>query len=118
MADAGRIVALGVAAGAGSRAGGDPPKQYRRVGGRSVLAHAVDRLSAAGLADILVVIGRGQEELYRQAVEGRPLPSPVTGGAERQESVRNGLEAIAAHGGAARVLIHDAARPFVPAAVV
>jgi 2-C-methyl-D-erythritol 4-phosphate cytidylyltransferase/2-C-methyl-D-erythritol 2,4-cyclodiphosphate synthase len=46
------------------------------------------------------------------------LPSPITGGETRQQSVRNGLEAIAADGGADFVLIHDAARPFLPAAVV
>nr|MDQ4088542.1 2-C-methyl-D-erythritol 2,4-cyclodiphosphate synthase [Pseudomonadota bacterium] len=46
-----------------------------------------------------------------------PLPPPVLGGATRRESVRNGLEALKARG-AEQVLIHDAARPFLPAAVV
>jgi 2-C-methyl-D-erythritol 4-phosphate cytidylyltransferase/2-C-methyl-D-erythritol 2,4-cyclodiphosphate synthase len=118
MAEGAKIVALVVAAGWGSRAAGDLPKQYRRIGGRSVLAHAVDRLRAAGIADIRVVIGPRQEDLYRDAVGNRPLPSPIAGGTERQESVRNGLEAIETEGAADVVLIHDAARPFVPAAVV
>jgi 2-C-methyl-D-erythritol 4-phosphate cytidylyltransferase/2-C-methyl-D-erythritol 2,4-cyclodiphosphate synthase len=65
-----------------------------------------------------VVIGPGQEDLYRQALGDGPLPPSVTGGATRQQSVRNGLEAIAADGGADVVLIHDAARPFLPQAVV
>ncbi len=118
MAEGAKMVALVVAAGSGSRAGGDLPKQYRRIGGKSVLAHAVDHLRAAGINDIRVVIGHGQEGLYLEAIGDRPLPSPIAGGAERQDSVRSGLETIAAAGGAERILIHDAARPFVPAAVV
>jgi 2-C-methyl-D-erythritol 4-phosphate cytidylyltransferase/2-C-methyl-D-erythritol 2,4-cyclodiphosphate synthase len=118
MAEAGKMVALVVAAGTGSRAGGALPKQYRRIGGKSVLAHAVDHLRRAGAGEVRVVIGAGQEALYREAMGDRPLPSLVLGGAERQESVRNGLEAIEAEGGAGRVLIHDAARPFVPAALI
>lgn len=118
MTEAERTVALIVAAGSGTRAGGDAPKQYRRIGGRAVLAHAVDRLAAAGVDAVRVVIGPGQERLYEEAVSGRALPSPILGGEVRRLSVRNGLEALAAEGGAARVLVHDAARPFVPAAVV
>jgi 2-C-methyl-D-erythritol 4-phosphate cytidylyltransferase/2-C-methyl-D-erythritol 2,4-cyclodiphosphate synthase len=118
MADKAGMVALVVAAGSGSRAGGALPKQYRRIGDRSVLAHAVEHLRRAGIEDVRVVIGPGQEALHGEATDGLSLPSPIIGGAERQESARNGLEAIAAEGGADRVLIHDAARPFVPASVV
>jgi 2-C-methyl-D-erythritol 4-phosphate cytidylyltransferase/2-C-methyl-D-erythritol 2,4-cyclodiphosphate synthase len=113
MAHPGKIVALVVAAGSGTRAGGGVPKQYLRLGGKTVLAHAVDHLRKAGADDIRIVIGPGQEALYEAAIEGRALPSPIVGGAERRQSVRNGLEAIAAEGGADIVLIHDAARPFV-----
>ncbi|MEA3054071.1 MAG: 2-C-methyl-D-erythritol 4-phosphate cytidylyltransferase [Sphingomonadales bacterium] len=113
-----RTVALLVAAGSGSRAGGGLPKQYRALAGKPLLAHALDGLERAGLDEVRVVIGPGQETLYARAVAGRSLPSPVAGGAERQDSVRNGLEAVATAGGADRVLIHDAARPFLPAAVV
>jgi len=67
---------------------------------------------------VRVVIGRGQEELYRQAMGERPLPPPILGGETRRQSVRNALEAIAAEGGAEIVLIHDAARPLLPSAVV
>ena len=112
-----RSVALLVAAGSGARAGGGVPKQYRALAGKPLLVHAVEHLERAGIGDVRVVIGAGQEELYREAMGARPLPSPVAGGAERQDSVRNGLEAIAAEGGADVVLIHDAARPFLPPAV-
>ena len=114
----GKTVALLVAAGSGSRAGSGVPKQYRRVGGKALVAHAVDALGHPLIDEIRVVIGPGQEGLYRAAIGERPLPAPVAGGAERQDSVRLGLEAVAAEGGAARVLIHDSARPFLPRAVV
>ncbi|HEX8126390.1 MAG TPA: bifunctional 2-C-methyl-D-erythritol 4-phosphate cytidylyltransferase/2-C-methyl-D-erythritol 2,4-cyclodiphosphate synthase [Allosphingosinicella sp.] len=112
-----RTVALLVAAGSGIRAGGSVPKQYRRLAGKPLLLHAVEGLRRAGFDEIRVVIGPGQEGLYSDAIGGRALPSPVAGGSERQDSVRNGLEAVAAEGGAHRVFIHDAARPFLPAAV-
>jgi 2-C-methyl-D-erythritol 4-phosphate cytidylyltransferase/2-C-methyl-D-erythritol 2,4-cyclodiphosphate synthase len=108
-----RTVALLVAAGSGTRAGGELPKQYRRIAGKALIAHAVDHLLRAGAGDIQVVIGEGQEELYREAIASRPLPAPVIGGATRRQSVANGLEALAREGGVERVLIHDAARPFL-----
>ncbi len=105
-------MALIVAAGSGSRAGGDIPKQYRIVGGKSVLAHAIDSL--ASYMPVQVVIGAGQEALYAAAIGDRPLPPPVIGGARRRDSVLAGLAVVTTE----RVFIHDAARPFVPAAVI
>ncbi|WHO37253.1 bifunctional 2-C-methyl-D-erythritol 4-phosphate cytidylyltransferase/2-C-methyl-D-erythritol 2,4-cyclodiphosphate synthase [Sphingobium sp. AP49] len=113
-----RIVALIVAAGQGSRAGGDIPKQYRQVGDRSVLAHAHDALTAHdGVVHIHVVLGPDEEERARAAL-GNRIAHFVTGANSRRGSVRAGLESIAAAGGADIVLIHDAARPFLPAAVI
>jgi 2-C-methyl-D-erythritol 4-phosphate cytidylyltransferase/2-C-methyl-D-erythritol 2,4-cyclodiphosphate synthase len=109
----GRTVALVVAAGSGSRAGGALPKQYRRLGGKALLAHAIDHLRLPGIDAIQVVIGEGQEQAYRDAIGDRALPAPILGGATRRLSVRNGLEALAREGGVEHVLIHDAARPFV-----
>jgi 2-C-methyl-D-erythritol 4-phosphate cytidylyltransferase/2-C-methyl-D-erythritol 2,4-cyclodiphosphate synthase len=109
---------LVVAAGSGTRTGGEVPKQYRRVGGRPLLAHAVAALRHRRIDEIRVVIGPGQEALYEGAIGNRPLPAPISGGAERQDSVRRGLDAIAEEGGAEFVLIHDAARAFLPAAVI
>lgn len=111
-----RTVALIVAAGRGERAGSDVPKQYAPVAGRPVLAHGYARLQAhPRIADVLVVIKAGQRELLRSAIGEVPH---ATGGATRRLSVLAGLEAIAVGGGADRVLIHDAARPFVPAGVI
>lgn len=116
--DRGNTVALVVAAGSGSRTGGTAPKQYRRIGGRAVLAHAIDRLRDGGIDQVQVVIGRDQADAYAEAIGNRRLPDPVTGGPTRRMSVLNGLEAVAAAGPVDRVLIHDAARPFLPRSVV
>lgn len=114
-----KIVALIVAAGQGNRAGGEVPKQFRLVAGKSVLAHAHDALSAhGGIGAIHVVLGDGQQDQARALLADRPVAGFVTGSDTRCGSVRAGLEAIAAQGGADIVLIHDAARPFLPAAVV
>lgn len=117
MTTGGKTIALVVAAGSGSRAGGGVPKQYRRIGGRALLAHAVDHLRHPRIDAVHVVIGEGQEAAFVEAIGGRALPAPIIGGATRRESVRRGLEAVAGTG-LARVLIHDAARPFLPAAVI
>lgn len=114
----GKTVALIVAGGSGSRSGEAIPKQYRWLAGKSVLGHAIDHLRHHRVDEVQVVIGPGQEALYRQAIGDRPLPAPVTGSAARQDSARNGLEALAARGGAAAVMIHDAARPFTPRPVI
>ena len=113
-----RIVALIVAAGQGNRAGGDIPKQYRRIGGEAVLAHAYDALAAHPvLSAIYIVVGEGDEETARAALGDRPAHF-VTGADSRRGSVRAGVEAIAADDGADIILIHDAARPFLPASVI
>jgi len=110
-----RTTALIVAAGSGTRVGGDLPKQYVPIAGKAVLAHAIDALAAHPRIDeIRVVIGAGHEALYAAAVGDRTVPAPVIGGATRRESVANGLAATTSE----LVLIHDAARPFLPAEVV
>lgn len=114
-----RIVALIVAAGSGERAGLGGPKQYARVAGRPVLRHAVERLLPHPRIDaVRVVIGEGQEDAFHEALNDLPAGAPIIGGVTRQESVRRGLEALAAEGAPDLVLIHDAARPFCPPEVV
>lgn len=119
MASRPHIVALIVAAGSGSRAGGDTPKQFRLVDGRPMLAHSYAALAQhADIRSVFVAVGDGQESLATDALNGLPVPALLTGGATRKESVSRGLEAIAAQGGADFVLIHDAARPFLPETVI
>ncbi len=109
----GPTVALIVAAGTGVRSGSSLPKQYAPIAGRAMIAHAHAALAChPGIDRVVVVIGEGQEALLRAAIRDVEF---VIGGATRRESVAAGLAAI---GEAARVLIHDAARPFLPAAVI
>lgn len=107
--------AIIVAAGSGARAGGELPKQFRMVAGKAVLAHAIDALAAhPAVDDIRVVIGAGQEQLFKAAIGTRSVVPAVIGGASRRLSVVQGLAGARSD----RVLIHDAARPFLPYAVI
>jgi 2-C-methyl-D-erythritol 4-phosphate cytidylyltransferase / 2-C-methyl-D-erythritol 2,4-cyclodiphosphate synthase len=99
-----------VAAGRGSRAGGDVPKQWQMLGGEPVLAHAIRAF--AGLGRVLAVIH--PDDTARAQALGTQI---VTGGSTRAESVRNALLALQ-NQGITRVLIHDAARPLVPRYVI
>jgi len=109
-----RPAVLIVAAGKGERTGLSLPKQYEKLAGKPMLRHAVEAFSGH---HVQVVIGPGQEALAASAHAGLDLPPPVPGGATRQESVRLGLEALAAHK-PQYVLIHDAARPFVSPRII
>jgi len=105
-------IALIVAGGRGVRAGEGLPKQYRALGGEPVIRRTIRAfLRHPGIDIVRCVIHPDDRALYAAAAHGWPLAGPVMGRATRQGSVRAGLEACA---GAARVLIHDAARPMVP----
>jgi len=113
-----RTAVLIVAAGVGERAGGGTPKQFRLLHGLPMLRRSV--LAFAGHPDIAfiqVMIGPGQDARATETLEGIERLPFVTGGATRQETVRRGLEALAAHK-PDFVLIHDAARPFVSRALI
>ncbi len=119
MASRPRIVALIVAAGSGSRTGGEIPKQFRLVRGQPMLRHSYAALVAhPDIENVVVAIGEDQDSDAQAALAGLPPAVFVTGGITRRESVRNGLDEIALSGGADYVLIHDAARPFLSARVI
>lgn len=110
------VTALIVAAGSGQRLGGGLPKQYRMLGRKPVLRHAVEAfLHHPRVSDVRVVIGPDQRALAAEALADLAVGELVIGGSERAESVRNGLAAIAGEG---VVLVHDAARPFCPPQVI
>lgn len=112
------LAAVVVAAGKGLRAGQPLPKQFARYRQSTVLREAVQNLFDAAVDLICVVIPENSEALVLELLSGLEDSVILTpGGATRQESVRKGLEALAAHN-PAQVLIHDAARPHCPAAVV
>jgi 2-C-methyl-D-erythritol 4-phosphate cytidylyltransferase/2-C-methyl-D-erythritol 2,4-cyclodiphosphate synthase len=109
------VTALIVAAGKGERFGGGLPKQYRPIGGKPVLRWAVEAmLRHSSIDQIRVVIGSGQQELAGAALDGLVVGDLIEGGAERSDSVIKGLQAV----GEGSVLVHDAARPFCPHAVI
>src|SRR6266542_2396159 len=109
------VTALIMAAGKGERLGGGVPKQYRLIGGKPVLRWAVESLIRhPAVQSTRVVIGAGQQEMAAAALDGLEVGALIEGGAERADSVRAGLAAI----GDDAVLVHDAARPFCPPAVV
>ena len=110
--------AIIVAAGRGHRMGGDMPKQYRLLAGRAVLTRSVAAFARHPAIDgVRVVYNPDDQDLYDQALGDFGILPPVAGGASRQGSVLNGLESLADLA-PDRVLIHDAARPFVDAATI
>ncbi len=111
------FAAIVVAAGKGLRAGGEIPKQFRMLRGLPVLRWSIDTLAHAGADVIITVVSPETEGAARAALAGAEGVRFVHGGATRQESVRAGLEALAGDA-PARVLIHDAARPDLPRAVI
>jgi len=111
------FAAIVVAAGKGLRVGGQVPKQFRRWRGKPLVRHSVEALLTAGAAPLVVVIAPDGQAEAEAALVGLDAIRFVPGGATRQDSVRAGLEALAPDG-PAHVLIHDAARPDLPHAVI
>ncbi len=106
-----------VAAGVGERLGGGIPKQYRPLGRIPVIRRTIQAMLAAKAGPLWVVIHPDHRALYEQAGGDLPVAGVIEGGATRQESVRNGLRALAGNP-PRHILIHDAARPFISAALV
>lgn len=117
LPDAPRFGILIVAAGRGERAGIHPdgPKQYRLIGGVPVITHSVRKFAAwKHTARIVIAIHADDEDLYaacKTTFPTGPAIETVLGGATRQASVLNGLEALESSG-ISHVMIHDAVRPF------
>lgn len=104
-----------VAGGKGRRMGGDTPKQYLPLAGRPILAHTLAAFDACpDIHRIVLAVPAADVDYCRHEIAGPlQLRCPVTvtaGGAERQESVYNGLTAL--EGGIRVVAIHDGVRPF------
>lgn len=113
-------VAIVVAAGSGSRLGADVPKALVEIDGVAMVRRCLDALAEAGVTFVVVTVPASHEPEFRQVLEGAPVPlRTVVGGARRQDSVSLGAHELAnSHPDDAVVLVHDAARPLVPAEVV
>lgn len=111
--------AIIVAAGRGRRVGTDLPKQYLKLGDTSILALTLDNFfKHPDIDGVLVVIHPNDEELFKhECPEFINKARIAFGGATRQESVLNGLQALAKTSPNV-VLIHDAARPFTSHVVI
>lgn len=110
------VAAVIVAGGSGFRAGGELPKQYQSIGGRPVIWWSCKAFAEhPGISLVQTVIGAGHEDLFMAATAGLNIAIPVVGGSSRQDSCRNGIAACVNH---EKVLIHDAARPFVSADLI
>lgn len=107
--------AIIVAAGRGTRAGDGPPKQWRKLGGRPVLAWTLDALRAGGLTRLVLVLH--PDDMARAAALDLRDVTCVAGGTTRTASVRAALDALTT-APPGRVLIHDGARPFVSPRVI
>src|SRR5262245_58921442 len=113
-----RTAAILVAAGRGLRAGAGGPKQYRTVGGQTVIFRAMSAFCRhPDVATVLPVVNPDDIAMFNEAVTSLKHAAPANGGATRQQSVHAGLEALAGTKPDI-VLIHDAARPFVTEAVI
>ena len=113
-----RTAAIIVAAGRGLRAGAGGPKQYRSIGGQTVIFRAMAPFCRhPQVYAVQPVLQSEDVAMFNAAVSGLRHQPPANGGATRQASVHAGLEALASTKPDI-VLIHDAARPFVSPAVI
>ena len=113
------VSAIVAAGGRGLRLGADQPKQFLEIGGRSILEMSIEALAASGHINEIVV-ALPEEHLHQSMsfskFSGAPSISFVAGGARRQDSVANAFARTPAT--ADVIVIHDAARPFVTAALI
>src|SRR6266478_1051404 len=113
-----RTAAILVAAGRGLRAGTGGPKQYRSIGGKTVIFRAMEAFcSHPQVSAVQPVLNPDDSAVFNAAVGALRYQPPANGGATRQASVHAGLEALASQKPDV-VLIHDVARPFVSAALI
>ena len=108
------------AAGRGERLGGKRPKAFANLAGRPLVAESLERLDASPWVEAVVVAAPADWEeptiLLAEELGAGSVRAVVTGGATRTDSVRAGLAEVPAD--TAAVLVHDAARPFLPDEVV
>ncbi|MEO1562756.1 MAG: bifunctional 2-C-methyl-D-erythritol 4-phosphate cytidylyltransferase/2-C-methyl-D-erythritol 2,4-cyclodiphosphate synthase [Pseudomonadota bacterium] len=110
------VACIIVAAGRGTRAGADIPKQYVDIAGKPILEHTIRAIAASALVDAIQVVIHPEDETRFEGLaaglDGISLLPCVHGGDTRTASVLAGLQALSAIA-PSTVLVHDAARPFV-----
>lgn len=116
-----KISAIIVAAGKGKRMGMNYNKQYILLANKPIVAHTVEVFENMNLIDeIILVVGKGEVDLVKGSIidkyNFKKVVHVLEGGAERQDSVYNGLKAVS--NDCSIVLIHDGARPFVESNII
>lgn len=110
-----KVLAIVLAAGKGSRMGGEIPKQYMEVAGKPLFMYSLMAMEEADIDEVFLITALGDERYCRECVEEFGLKKVVkyiAGGKERYHSVYNGLKA-GIDGEYTVVLIHDSARPMI-----
>lgn len=122
MADDRRVYAIICAAGKGTRMGASVPKQFLKLGSRTILETAAEVFACSPVVDEVVIVTAAEyEDACRAMFSGEEKKiSIVTGGRERQDSIFRALEFLKAEGAGRddTVLIHDGVRPYVSANLV
>jgi 2-C-methyl-D-erythritol 4-phosphate cytidylyltransferase len=116
-----KTAAIITAGGIGKRMGAGLPKQYLEVAGKPIIVHTIERfVGLAGVRQVIVTVPPGDETSFAADILApfalNEMVTVVAGGAERQDSVSNGLAAVA--GDIEIVLIHDGVRPFIKRDVI
>lgn len=115
-------VAVVLAGGTGTRVGGDKPKQFLTIDGRSVIERSIDAFDQApGIDEVAVVVHPDWLD-YMQQIKNRnhwgKLKQLIAGGSERYLSSLNAVAAYIDYPDETNLILHDAARPFVSQAVI
>jgi 2-C-methyl-D-erythritol 4-phosphate cytidylyltransferase / 2-C-methyl-D-erythritol 2,4-cyclodiphosphate synthase len=117
-----KAIMIILASGKGARAGGNVPKQYRTIAGKPVLSYSLKAVAEhTGIERIILVVNKQDESFWKPIINGAGDKIQVVyGGATRQISVANALEALSTADTAPNTitLVHDAARPFISDALV
>ena len=110
--------AIILAGGSGKRMGTDIPKQYLPLGGKPLLYYPLQTFEQSPVDEIILVVAPGEEEYCRKEFVERyglgKVTAIVAGGAERYDSVFNGLQAATGD----YVLVHDGARAFITTEII
>jgi 2-C-methyl-D-erythritol 4-phosphate cytidylyltransferase len=114
------VWAVLVAAGRGERFGGDRPKAFAKLRGRVMLAESLERLERSDWIEAIVIVAPVEWEepsiLLAEELSAGKVSSCVPGGATRADSVRTGVAEVPDD--VPVILVHDAARPLLPEAVI
>jgi len=116
-----RVNAIIVAAGAGTRMGGDLPKALIGLAGRPLVLHALDRFARSQVRKAILVVPEQQKQEFERIVRADLRRTGLDcvlqpGGPRRQDSVRCGLARL--DDDCAIVVVHDGARPLVSPAII